>query len=714
MNRMKLIWLSVLLSVCYTVFAQHRALGTDSDFAEYAKELKNKGNECYMLSNRTGIRQVVDEYEAALTKRKAADMLSTEQEEIFRQDILKLNGDYHYENSDVDSSSYGLAERYFKEYRDYWQDHQGTYVAGQGLYTAHLELSQLYYKRGRYEEALKEMMAAKPDFDIYAEDENEPFDKLSQYAMCLARTGQYGEALRQVEEVLEYYENTSSERYGEALRKKAKILMLQEEQGAGKGRAEALECYMAYFALKKNDALERFVGMNSKEREQYWMRIRPFVTDCYRTEDADAGFLYDVTLFAKALLLQLDSAGGGRQAIHATWQMVQEALKPDACAIEFIQYEKYGEQQMGALVLKKTGAPVFVAMASPDSVLNYRLGYYSVQERLAKTNNGDAINRVYNDSVGIFRLVWNAELIDAVGTARKVFFAPDGYMHRIAVEYMLPKEASSWEMYRLTSTRRLLQHQLSNAGSKALIVGGVNFAGSQNQEVGANDEKAYRNMKRLRFDTLKTSLQEVEQIRAERNQSLDILLTADKATESAFRRLCSEFPIVHVSSHGKFASTQIPFGTDLKPCLGDESLSESVIVLAGVNTSLANDNFNPAARHDGILSAKEMSSLDMRNTQLVVLACCETGLGQITSEGVYGIQRGLKNAGAGAVVLSLWEATDDTTTAFMTAFHRRIAEGRSIAQAFRETRLQDFLTSDDDSVNNPFYRNVFVLIDAID
>jgi len=81
---------------------------------------------------------------------------------------------------------------------------------------------------------------------------------------------------------------------------------------------------------------------------------------------------------------------------------------------------------------------------------------------------------------------------------------------------------------------------------------------------------------------------------------------------------------------------------------------------------------------------------------------------------VYGIQRGLKNAGAGAVVLSLWEATDDTTTAFMTAFHRRIAEGRSIAQAFRETRLEDFLTSDDDSVNNPFYRNVFVLIDAID
>ena len=95
------------------------------------------------------------------------------------------------------------------------------------------------------------------------------------------------------------------------------------------------------------------MDMSSAEREQYWMRIRPFVTDCYRLEDKNAGFLFDVTLFAKALLLQLDSTGGGRHNIHATWQMIQEKLKPNACAIEFIQYEKHGRQQMGALMAKR-------------------------------------------------------------------------------------------------------------------------------------------------------------------------------------------------------------------------------------------------------------------------------------------------------------------------------------------------------------------------
>ena len=70
--------------------------------------------------------------------------------------------------------------------------------------------------------------------------------------------------------------------------------MLQEEGGGKANQKKALECYRTFFNLKKKDALSHFMGMTSKEREQYWMRIRPFITDCYRLEDADAGYLYNV------------------------------------------------------------------------------------------------------------------------------------------------------------------------------------------------------------------------------------------------------------------------------------------------------------------------------------------------------------------------------------------------------------------------------------
>ncbi len=717
---------ALLLLLCLAAFtcvhAQDVVASCDNEtFRHIMDDLVSKGNLCYETSDRFGIKRMMDSISTCLRQRSRNGKLDKMDSLEYTADWYKLQGSYHYENSYYDSTSYMKAhENYQKALKIYRSDSafEGDLSCEPMI---HRELAQLYYKEANYQEAYNHTKMAYDAFvnaadgDVIGYDDSDFLDIQTQMAICQARMGKTTEALAIMDKQIKSYP-AKDERYGEALRKKGKILMLREEQGGRKGKNEALNCYQQYFSLKKADALQHFMGMPSAEREQYWMRVRPFVIDCYRLEDADAGFLYNVTLFAKGLLLQLDSAGGGKQNIHATWQMIQERLKPDACAIEFVQYEKYGKQQMGALVLKKTGEPKFVNMASPDSVLQHIVGGRSVKSRLEGTGKGNfiAIDRVYDDSTGVFRLIWNDELLAAVGIEKKVYFSPDGYMHRIAIEYMLPKEVSSWEMYRLSSTRKLLELPPSVTGSKALIVGAVNYSAKNSYVDGDNDIMAYKMMPRGRYENLKTSRQEIDSIYSYRHHTSDVLLSGDDAAEHEFRRQCCEFPIVHISSHGKLNAKEIPFGTDLKSFSSDLSLSESVIAFAGLNTSLSDDAFNPARQQDGILSAKEISSLDMRNVQLVTLACCESGLGQVTAEGVYGIQRGLKNAGVGAIVMTLWEADDDNTTLFMKGFYRRLSKGKTIGQAFQETRQEDFLSADDDNINRSCYRNVFVLVDALE
>ena len=91
----------------------------------------------------------------------------------------------------------------------------------------------------------------------------------------------------------------------------------------------------------------------------------------------------------------------------------------------------------------------------------------------------------------------------------------------------------------------------------------------------------------------------------------------------------------------------------------------------------------PEGVQDGILTAKEISTLDLRETDIVVLSACETAQGVITGEGVFGLQRAFKMAGAKTIMMTLWQVNDRATNLFMTSFFRHYSQGMSKRQAFR-------------------------------
>ena len=157
--------------------------------------------------------------------------------------------------------------------------------------------------------------------------------------------------------------------------------------------------------------------------------------------------------------------------------------------------------------------------------------------------------------------------------------------------------------------------------------------------------------------------------------------------------------VLHIATHGFFLPNQ---GVDLKksllsigqgpwgrfsPANLENPLLRSGLALAGANTWLQGQPMLEEAE-DGLLTAEDVTGLDLLDTDLVVLSACETGLGDVhAGEGVFGLRRAFALAGAKTLVMSLWKVPDQYTKDLMVDFYKRFLIGRGSAEALREAQL---------------------------
>ena len=168
--------------------------------------------------------------------------------------------------------------------------------------------------------------------------------------------------------------------------------------------------------------------------------------------------------------------------------------------------------------------------------------------------------------------------------------------------------------------------------------------------------------------------------------------------------------ILHIATHGFFLpdpnqKRKETFGNENVYKLANDPLLRSGLILSGGNYAWSGKTPITGVE-DGVVTAYEISQLNLSNTQLVVLSACETALGDVKgSEGVFGLQRAFKMAGVKKMILSLWQVPDKETAELMTSFYSYWVKGKSINDAFKQAQ------ADMRKKYLPYFWAAFVLVE---
>lgn len=176
-----------------------------------------------------------------------------------------------------------------------------------------------------------------------------------------------------------------------------------------------------------------------------------------------------------------------------------------------------------------------------------------------------------------------------------------------------------------------------------------------------------------------------------------------QASEEAFLALSdSKLNLLHIATHGAYlAKGKV---TDAESSSGElaESMQQSILAFAGANLG------NEGTSTDGYVTAADVARMNLRNCQLAVLSACETALGKMGDDGVFGLQRGFKNAGVHTLLMSLRQVDDKATTELMTQFYKGLMAGNTPNQSLR--KAQQHLRQH--GYDDPQYWASFIILDG--
>lgn len=373
----------------------------------------------------------------------------------------------------------------------------------------------------------------------------------------------------------------------------------------------------------------------------------------------------------------------GFQFEKVTWRTIQKSLKPKEAAVEIVRL--VDGLVYGALIItpETTQQPVMSLVMSTKSK--------HLDKQFYK-NYYNSITLHAEDSLS-YKTYWQP-IIDSIRShmpknkmPQRIYLSNDGIYNQLNLNTLQDPRNGKFvldetDLVVVTNTKDILNPRVNSKKSKnhnAALFGRPQY--SKEGEPG-------------KFVDLPGTGKEVELL----SRALMMakwqtqLFMGEDATEKNLKNL-NEPTVLHLASHGFF-----------NPGEGSESYSlaetmiRSGIALAGVNDS-------DSKEEDGLLTAFEVINLNLDSTLLVVLSACETANGDVNhGEGVYGLQRALRVAGAQNMIMSLWKVDDEATQKLMVDFYSHWLKTKDMRASFRAA--QENLRRE---YPHPYYWGAFIL-----
>ena len=444
---------------------------------------------------------------------------------------------------------------------------------------------------------------------------------------------------------------------------------------------------------------------------------------------------------------------------------IKSSLPPGFSLVAFARYIHYGPPTVRlhefnqipsyvAFVLQSPNSePMIIPLGKEEEIepLVFDWGQEAARgTRIPGRSAKDAEAAYYAAGEALRQKVWDP-VAPHLGKTKRVLVVPDGALH--AVNFAcLPVESGTYLIengpliHYLSAERDIVSsEQAPIIGTGLLALGDPAFDDTTLFSALSPEKKPkqsilskaksllFRGMRSgcgdftsLKFTPLPAAHKEIQNITdiwtsSEENNGDVLKLTGDMASEGTFKTAAPGRQILHLATHGFFIEGDCPSALNqpdkqresgwdvsgITPVTGENPLLLSGLALAGAN----NREAAGPDEEDGILTAEEVAALDLSGSEWVVLSACDTGVGKIRAgEGIFGLRRAFRLAGAQTLITSLWAIEDEAARKWMRSLYTsRFSDGLGTAESVRKAYLDVLheLRKKKDSTH-PFYWAGFV------
>ena len=388
------------------------------------------------------------------------------------------------------------------------------------------------------------------------------------------------------------------------------------------------------------------------------------------------------------------------------WKEVRDKLQEGEAAIEMIRFNwkdqvYYSDTAYYAayIITKNSQHPEVVYL--PDLAADLDNRFYKLYRNNIKLKTDD--KESYNH-------FWKP-IREKLKGVTKVYFSPDGIYHLINIASLKNPESKQFlldemEIHYTTSGTDIRQNSADNNNiHTASLFGRPAYktgAPATTPVADSNTRSFVRNFNNNNIPDLPGTEVEVMAIKNEMElQKVGVnFYLKEQASEDKVYQLHSP-GVLHIATHGYWS----PAGENATEGYRVfNAMANSGLLLSGVVNYYSAKEY--ANTYDGILTAYEAQNLDLENTSLVILSACETSLGYLDAgEGVYGLQRAFRAAGASSIITSLWKVDDNATKDFMIIFYQHYLKTKDKSAAYimaQKTIKEKYI--------HPYFWGAFVMV----